>query len=152
MHIRFSCPYTSQQNRKYECMLCTINNVIHTLFSRTNMPPTYCVNILPSTTLKNDNPHHKLFQQKPSYTYLRVFGCFCNRHILTPNKLAPPTTPFIFLGYPSNHRGFLCLNLSTMQIIISHHVVFDETVFPLGSMTLNKTSTYSFLDTSDHTQ
>ncbi|KAL7583191.1 hypothetical protein Lser_V15G44911 [Lactuca serriola] len=41
----------------------------------------------------------------------------------------------IFLGYPSNHKGYQCLDLHTKKIIISHHVTFDEYIFPFESMT-----------------
>lgn len=47
-------------------------------------------------------------------------------------KLAPRSTACVFLGYPSSHKGYCCLDLSTRRIIISHHVVFDETCFPFG--------------------
>jgi hypothetical protein len=32
----------------------------------------------------------------------------------------------VFLGYPSTHKGYCCLDLATRRIIISRHVVFDE--------------------------
>lgn len=46
----FSCPHTSQQNRKYECMLRTINNVVRTLLLHAHTPPTYWVESLHMTT------------------------------------------------------------------------------------------------------
>jgi hypothetical protein len=36
------------------------------------------------------------------------------------------------LGYPSSHKGYRCLNISTRHIIISRHVIFDETQFPFS--------------------
>ncbi|KAL4587848.1 hypothetical protein LXL04_000722 [Taraxacum kok-saghyz] len=147
IQMRFSCPYTSQQNGKSERMLRIINNTIRTLLFHARMPPTYWVealhmatyllNILPTTTLNNDTPYYKLFQKQPSYAHLRVFGCLGFPQIVTPHKLSPRSTPCVFLGYPSNHIGYRCLNLDTQDIIISRHVVFDETDFPFGSMTYN---------------
>lgn len=126
-------------------MLHTLNNAIRTLLFHARLPPIYwtealhmaahILNILPSTTLGNDMPFHKLYNKNPTYDHLRVFGCLCFPHINALHKLSSRSTPCIFLGYPNNHKGYRCLNLDTNQIIISRHVVFDETVFPFGSMT-----------------
>lgn len=59
-------------------------------------------------------------------------------------------TSTIFLGYPSNHKGFHCLDLQTKKIIISRHVTFDESIFPFGSMTPNSSPNYDFLDVDEH--
>ncbi|GKB27736.1 ribonuclease H-like domain-containing protein [Tanacetum coccineum] len=66
-------------------MLCTINNLIRTLLFQAHMPPIYWVealhmaahllNILPSTAIQNATPHTKLYNTKPTYDNLRVFGC-----------------------------------------------------------------------------
>ncbi|KAJ9559993.1 LOW QUALITY PROTEIN: hypothetical protein OSB04_005153 [Centaurea solstitialis] len=156
IQFRFSCPHTSQQNGKSERMLRTINNVVRTLLFHAHLPPTFWVealhmathllNILPSTSINFDTPYYRLFQKHPSYFHLRVFGCLCYPHITTPHKLAPRSTPCVFLGYPSQHRGFRCLDLSTRRIIISRHVVFDESIFPFGSVTPTNPPSYSFLD------
>ncbi|GJZ16525.1 ribonuclease H-like domain-containing protein [Tanacetum coccineum] len=39
IQFRFSCPRTSQQNSKSECMLRTINNLIRTLLFQAHLPP-----------------------------------------------------------------------------------------------------------------
>ncbi|GJR24574.1 ribonuclease H-like domain-containing protein [Tanacetum coccineum] len=156
--IRFSCPKTSQQNGKFKRMIHTINNLIRTLLFQAHLPPTfwvealhmaaYLLNILPSTAIQNEIPHTRLFKTTPNYTDLRVFGCLCYPHLHTNHKLDPRATPFIFLGYPTNHRGYRCLDLNTDKIILSRHVTFDETVFPYESMTPHTSPSYTFLDTS----
>lgn len=153
--MRFSCPHTSQQNCKYERMLRTINNIVRTLLFTARLPPEYWVealhmaehllNILPLTVLNYDTPYHKLYHKQPTYNHLCIFGCLCFPHIVTPHKLSPRSTQCAFLGYPSNHKGFKCLNLHT-KIIISRHVVFYETIFPFGSMTSNSSPSYSLLE------
>ncbi|KAJ9536157.1 hypothetical protein OSB04_un000658 [Centaurea solstitialis] len=158
IQFRFSCPKTSQQNGKSERMLRTINNVIRTLLFQAHLPPkywaealhmaTHLLNILPSTSINNETPFTKLFGKPPSYSHLRVFGCLCYPHITPSHKLSPRTTPCLFLGYPSNHRGYRCLDLSTHKIIISRHVTFDESGFPFGSMTPTSPPSYDFLDHS----
>ncbi|KAJ9543577.1 hypothetical protein OSB04_023284 [Centaurea solstitialis] len=158
IQFRFSCPRTSQQNGKSERMLRSINNIIRTLLFQAHMPPTFWVealhvathllNILPSTSINNEIPFVRLFNKSPSYNHLRVFGCLCYPHLPSPHKLAPRSTPCVFLGYPINHRGYRCLDLSTRKIIISRHVVFNETIFPFGSMTPSSPPSYDFLDYS----
>ncbi|GJV62128.1 ribonuclease H-like domain-containing protein [Tanacetum coccineum] len=156
--IRFSCPKTSQQNGKSERMIRTINNLIRTLLFQAHLPPTfwvealhmaaYLLNLLPSNAINNEIPHTRLFKTQPNYADLRVFGCLCYPYINTNHKLEPRATPAIFLGYPTNHRGYRCLDLNTDKIILSRHVTFDETVFPYGSMTPNEPPSYTFLDAS----
>lgn len=65
------------------------------------------------------------------------------------HKVGPKSVPFIFLGYPLQHKGFRCLNLETQDIIISHHFTFDETIFPFGSMTPDLPPSYEFLNQID---
>ncbi|GKA93370.1 ribonuclease H-like domain-containing protein [Tanacetum coccineum] len=139
-------------------MIRTINNMIRTLLFQAHLPPTfwvealhmaaYLLNILPSTAINNEIPHTRLFKTTPNYADLRVFGCLCYPHLHTNHKLEPRATPAIFLGYPTNHRGYRCLDLNTNKIILSRHVTFDETVFPYGSMTPHDSPSYTFLDTS----
>ena len=88
-----------------------------------------------------------LYQKDPSYSHLRVFGCLCYPLIpsTTIHKLQPRSTPCVFLGYPSNHRGYKCLELSSNKIIICRHVIFDETTFPYAKIHTPKPTTYTFL-------
>ncbi|KAL8158650.1 hypothetical protein V2J09_000187 [Rumex salicifolius] len=140
--LRFSCPHTSQQNGKAERMIRTITNTIRTLLFHGHLPPrfwvealntaTYLLNITPTTTLAMRTPHQLLFNQLPSYGHLRVFGCLCypNLTATTKHKLEPRTRPCVFLGYALQHRGYRCLDLANHKVIISRHVIFDESVFP----------------------
>ncbi|WVZ66382.1 hypothetical protein U9M48_015612 [Paspalum notatum var. saurae] len=128
--LRTSCPYTSAQNGKAERMLRTPNNAVRTLRS---MPP--CLHpigwkpFLPPCFLLTGGLHHA------DYSLLRVFGCPCYPNIgaTTPHKLSPRSAACVFLGYPPSRKGYRCLDLSTRKIIISRHVVFDETHFPFAA-------------------
>lgn len=138
-------------------MIRTINNLVCTLLFQAHLPPhfwveafhmaTYLLNILPSTSINNQTPHFRLYNIKPTYTFLRVFGCLCYAYLDTNHKLGPRSTSCIFLGYPSNHPGYRCLNLSTNKIIISCNVTFDESIFPYRSVAPNDAPSYTFLDT-----
>lgn len=68
------------KNGNFEHILCTINNMVRTLPFHAHLPPMYLVealymevhllNILPSTTMQNDTPFHKLFNKQPFYSHL----------------------------------------------------------------------------------
>ena len=106
---------------------------------------THLLNILPSVSISNDTPHYRLFHRHPTYDHLRVFGCLCFPRLHATHKLQPRSTPCIFLGYPTYHRGFRCFDLSTRKIIIYRHVIFDESVFTFGSVTPTEPPSYDFL-------
>lgn len=161
--VRFSCPHTSQQNGRSERMIRTINNTIRTLLFQARLSPSYWVealhtsvhllNILPSTSIGNKVPFSVLFNKKPSYNHLKTFGCLCFPNINHSNlhKLAARSSPCLFLGYPTNHKGYRCLDLKTRKIIISRHVVFDETIFPTALPPAEKKDAYNFLDSQSET-
>lgn len=109
---------------------------------------TYLLNILPSKTLAYQSPLQILYRKDPSYSHLRIFGCLCYPLFpsTTINKLQPRSTPCVFLGYPSNHRGYTCYDLSSSKIIICRHVLFDETQFPFSALHTPPSTTYDFLD------
>ena len=141
-------------------MIRTINNAIRSLLAQAKLSPSYWVealhvavhliNIIPSAAIQNQIPHTVLFHQTPTYDHLRVFGCLCfpNLNHSHLSKLSPRSTPCLFLGYPSQHRGYRCLNLKTNKIILSRHVYFDEDKLPAAE-TKNDGSKYHFLDHQD---
>lgn len=115
IQFRFSCPHTSQQNGKAERMIRTVNNTIRCLLFQAKLSGVYWVealhvavhtlNMLPYSSIQNQIPYIKLFNKKPSYNHLKVFGCLCFPNINHSNlhKLSPRSTPCLFLGYPSLH-------------------------------------------------
>ena len=110
---------------------------------------TYLLNILPSKLLGHVSPLEILYARQPSYSHLRVFGCLCYPLFpsTTINKLQPRSTPCVFLGYPPNHRGYKCYDMSSRKIFVSRHVLFDETQFPFSTLNTKPDSTsYHFLD------
>jgi hypothetical protein len=141
IQLRMSCPYTSPQNGKAERMIRTTNDTIRTLL-QAHLPPrfwaealhtsTYLLNRLPSAACPAPTPHQVLFGTPPRYDHLRVFGCACypNTAATAPHKLAPRSTLCVFLGYSPDHKGYRCFDLSSRRVLISRHVVFDESVFP----------------------
>jgi len=109
---------------------------------------TYLLNILPNKNLNYQSPLKILFQKDPSYSHLRVFGCLCYSLFPSPtiNKLQSRSTPCVFLGYPSNHHGYKCYDLSQNKIILCRHVIFNESEFPFSKLHTPNTTNYQFLD------
>ncbi|KAL8150670.1 hypothetical protein V2J09_020478 [Rumex salicifolius] len=140
--FRFSCPHSSPQNGKAERMIRTITNAIRTLLFHGRLPAkfwvealntaTHLINLLPSSTQHMLTPHESLYKTPPTYTHLRTFGflCYPNLTTTTKHKLEPRSTPCIFLGYATSHKGYRCLALDTHKVIISRNVIFDEFQFP----------------------
>jgi hypothetical protein len=126
-----SCPYTSPQNGKAECIIRSVNNVIRTLLIKAFLPgrywveglhtATYLLNRLPTTVIQAACPHLALFGSAPSYEHLRVFGytCYPNTTATTPHKLSPHSTRCVFLGYSADHKGYRYLDQSTNRLIVS---------------------------------
>jgi histone deacetylase 1/2 len=161
--FRMSCPYTSQQNGRAERTLRTVNNIVRSLLFQASLPlaywadslhtATYLLNRHPTKTLDGRTPFFALYGTQPSYTHLRVFGCACypNLSSTAKHKLSPRSSLYVFLGYSSDHKGYRCLDLHSNRIIVSRHVVFNETLFPFSEMstTPQDPDTLAFLDDAD---
>lgn len=140
--LRISYPHTSPQNGKAERLIRTTNDILRVLLIHANLRPpfwvealhtaTYILNRRPCSSIASETPYFRLLSKHPTYDHMRVFGCLCfpNTIATSPNKLSPRSSRCVFLGYPLEHKGYLCLDLSTHKVIISHHVTFDETIFP----------------------
>jgi len=82
-----SCPYAHQQNGSAERKHRHIVEVGLSLLAHASMPlkfwdeaflsGVYLINRVPSRTTGYRTPLELLFQQKPDYTSMRVFGCAC---------------------------------------------------------------------------
>ncbi|GKE39007.1 retrovirus-related pol polyprotein from transposon TNT 1-94 [Tanacetum coccineum] len=95
---------------------------------------TYLINRLPSSVIGNVTPYEMLLKKKPDYTSLRVFGCLAmvSNPSRTADKFDPRGVPCVFLGYPSNQKGYKFYNLLNKTTFVSRDAVFNETVFPFA--------------------
>jgi hypothetical protein len=96
----------------------------------------------------NRFPYFALHYTHPDYSSLHVFGCLCysNPASTMSHKLEPRSSSCVFLGYSPLHKGYCCMDLATKRILISCHVVFDESTFHFASLQAPSTATYKFLD------
>lgn len=84
---RLTFPYTSAQNGLIELKHRQVVEAGLSMLAHASMPlmfwneafcsAVFLINRLPSHPLGDVSPHEKLFQTKPDYSYLRIFGCLC---------------------------------------------------------------------------
>ncbi|KAJ0581064.1 putative RNA-directed DNA polymerase [Helianthus annuus] len=139
---RRSCPHTSEQNGTVERRHRHVVETGLALLAHSNLPQrfwhfafdtaTYLINRLPSRTSSNKSPYQHLFNRKPDYSFLRVFGCQCfpflrpyNRH-----KMDFRSAPCVFLGYSPDHHGYRCFDPATERVYVARHVRFNEHILP----------------------
>jgi hypothetical protein len=144
-----SCPHTNQQNGSTERKHRHIVEIGLSLLAHASMPgkfwdeaflaATYLINRLPNKVIHDSTPLERLFDQKPDYSFLRIFGCACWPHLCPYNshKLQFRSKQCVFLGYSSMYKGYKCLEVSTGRVYISRDVTFDEEVFPFSELNPN---------------
>ncbi|PKU70162.1 Retrovirus-related Pol polyprotein from transposon TNT 1-94 [Dendrobium catenatum] len=137
-----SCPYTPEQNGSAERKHRHLIEMTRTLLHTASMPYTfwpdavltasYIINRLPSIHNNLSSPLQLLYNKQPNYTFLKIFGCACFSWIppVQRHKLEPRSRQCVFLGYSSISKGYKCLDLNTNKIVVSRHVIFDESKFP----------------------
>jgi hypothetical protein len=125
-------------------MIRTTTKMICCLLFQASLPASYCaetlhtathlLNHLPMKAASHPTHYFALYDTTPSYDHLRVFGCayYPNTSATAPHKLSPRSNRSLILSYSPYHKGYRCLDLTSHRIIISHHVIFDEDVFPLA--------------------
>lgn len=92
----------------------------------------YLINHLPTPLLKFASPYSLFYATKPPHAQFRIFSSLCYP-CLRPfgrHKLEFKSCKAIFLGYSMPHKGYLCYDLHFSKVIISRHVIFDESKFP----------------------
>ncbi|KAJ0701721.1 putative RNA-directed DNA polymerase [Helianthus annuus] len=142
IHHRLSCPHTPEQNGRAERKHRHITETGLAMMFNAHAPSTlwfdaftsatYIINRLPTKLLENKSPFELLFNQTPSYSNLRIFGCLVYPYLrdYTKNKLLPRSAPCIFIGYSPRYKGFRCLDPTSGRIYTTRHAKFDEDVFP----------------------
>lgn len=137
-----SCVETPQQHvrvkRKYQHIL----NVGRALLYQSKLPASYwsyallhatfIINRVTSPTLHNKSPYKLLHDKFPDIDSFKVFGSLCYSTSLHSHitKLAARARKFVFLGYSIGFKGFVLLDIHTIEIHISTHVSFHEHIPP----------------------
>jgi hypothetical protein len=86
----------------------------------------YLVNKSPSSMLDDKNPQEEWNDNKPSLTYLEVFGGDAYVQVPKENisKLDKKAEKCIFIGYKDGLKSYNIWNLETKKVVYSRDMVF----------------------------
>lgn len=92
----------------------------------------FLINRVPSTFLNDASPYEIMYNQLPSLSNLKVFGCLCFASTLTAKrkKLDSRARKCIFLGYKTGVKGYVLYDLKSREIFMSRNVHFYEAIYP----------------------
>jgi hypothetical protein len=99
----------------------------------------YLINRTPNKVVGYETPLEYLFQTKPNYLALRVFGCayWPNLRPYNQHKLQFRSKQCVFLWYSNQHKRFKCLDVPKGRAYISQDIVFNETIYPFAKLNPN---------------
>ncbi|KAD3640307.1 hypothetical protein E3N88_29530 [Mikania micrantha] len=115
--LETTCPHTPQQNGVVERKHWHLLETARALKFEANLPtrfwgeciltPTHVINRLPSEVIDNKTPYEVLYNQKPNYEHMKVFGClaYYKSTKTKGDKFEMRGRPGIFLGYPQGTKG-----------------------------------------------
>ncbi|GJR14830.1 retrotransposon protein, putative, ty1-copia subclass [Tanacetum coccineum] len=99
---------------------------------------TYLLNKIPRKE-KEETPYELWMGRKPSYQYLRVWGCLAKVAVPTPKaqKIGPKSVDCIFIGYAKNSTAYRFIvhdsknpDIQKNTIMESRNASFFENIFP----------------------
>jgi hypothetical protein len=152
---QFSYPHTPQQNGVAERKHRHIVETSLSLISQSSFPLSYwpyafatsvfLINRLPTPKLQLKSPWEVLFHSPPDYSSFKTFGCSCFPLLTSYNKykLEFKSQECIFLGYATHSKGYFCLDPTHNKLIVSRHVIFDESSFPFSKSNSSSSSSTS---------
>jgi len=85
--------------------------------------------------LKGMTPYERIYNEKPKYNHMKVFGTLCYAHdqFHKGDKFAFRSRRCVFIGYPYGKKGWRLYDLEKYQFFVSIDVVFYENEFPFKS-------------------
>lgn len=130
--------YTPQQNGVCKRKNCNIMNMVRSLLTTSGVPKNFwpeavnwsihILNRSPTLAVQNMTREEAWSGRRPAVDHFWIFGCIAYAHILDEKrrKLDNKGEKCIFLGVSDKSKAYKLYNPSTMKIVISRDVVFDE--------------------------
>ncbi|XP_016649740.1 PREDICTED: uncharacterized protein LOC107881145 [Prunus mume] len=107
----------------------------------------FLINRMPCQLLQMTSTYFKLFGHNPELQSLKVFGSAVYP-LLRPynsHKLEPRSAKHVFLRYSLGYKGVSCFHPNTYKVVISRHVIHDETQFPMKNCSVSSTQSSSVM-------
>ena len=146
-----TAPYSPQSNGVAERKNRTLKEMMNAMLISSGLPQNmwgeailsgnYLLNKVPKKKAEK-TPYELWKGMKPSYKYLRVWGCLAKVAVPPPKKvrIGPKTIDCIFIGYAHNSAAYRFLvyesnipNIHQNTIMESRNASLFEDVFPYGS-------------------
>ncbi|GJR06706.1 retrovirus-related pol polyprotein from transposon TNT 1-94 [Tanacetum coccineum] len=144
----FTAPYSPQQNGIAERKNRTLKEMVTAMLISSGMSQdmwgeailtaTYLLNKIPRKE-KEETPYELWMGRKPSYQYLRVWGCLAKVVVPTPKaqKIGPKSVDCIFIGYAKNSSAYRFIvhesknpDIQKNTVMESRNASFFEHIFP----------------------
>ncbi|KAG6511143.1 hypothetical protein ZIOFF_029198 [Zingiber officinale] len=130
--------YTPQQNGVAERKNRTIVEMARNMLKYKGIPnlywaeavhtAAYIMNRSPTKAVHNMTPYEAWHKKKPVVDHFKIFGSLA--YALLPSqrreKFDSKGQKLIFIGYSNESKGYRLLDPSTLKIIVSRDVIFDE--------------------------
>ncbi|KAG6487034.1 hypothetical protein ZIOFF_055615 [Zingiber officinale] len=130
--------YTPQQNGVAERKNRTIVEMARSMLKYKGIPnlywaeavhtAAYIMNRSPTKAVHNMTPYEAWHKKKPVVDHFKIFGSLA--YALLPSqrreKFDSKGQKLIFIGYNNESKGYRLLDPSTLKIIVSRDVIFDE--------------------------
>ncbi|CAA0841743.1 Unknown protein [Striga hermonthica] len=99
----------------------------------------YVINRTPSSLLNWESLFEKLYNKKPGYTMLKIFGYLAYAADTRPSKskLDPRGIRSMFVGYEIGKKGYKLFDTQEYRVFTARDLILFETTFPYHNQVLD---------------
>src|SRR6516162_5228628 len=112
--------------------------MVRSMMSRTTLPISFwgyaiesamfILNRVPTKSVEQ-TPYEIWIGKKPSFSYMKIWGCEAYVKRLDSQKLQPKSDKCLFVGYPKETKGYYFYHPQENKVFVALHAVFLEKEF-----------------------